>query len=456
MNIDLDNIKELHFIGIGGIGMSSMAFVLLERGYKITGSDQKITPICERLIEKGAIINAPQNKNNINNPDLIVYTDAIGENNEEYIAAKESNIPMVDRATFLGLLMKKYQNSIAITGTHGKTTTTSMLATIYKHSALKPTILIGGNLDEIGGNALVGEHDIFIAESCEYKGNILKYFPTTAVVLNIDEDHLDYYKSIYHIEETFMKFVSNLKEDSTLIINNDENNLMQIKESAPGKVITFSIYRESDFRATDIKYDSEGYVSYNLLFQDKLYPVSLNVMGLHNVLNSLAAIATAYSTGLTIEEIIKNIGYYHPVHQRLELLGKKNGVTVMDDYAHHPTEIMASLNAVKNMPNKRIYCVFQPHTYTRTKILLNGFADAFRLADKVVVIDIYAAREKDNHEVHSRDLVEAMVDRGVDCHYFPGFDEALVFLKEELRPDDLFITMGAGDVNKLAHMYLED
>lgn len=455
MKINFENIKEIHFIGIGGIGMSSMARVLLDRGYKVTGSDRSITPICEHLIEHGAKITAPQSKDNIKNQDLIVYTDAISEDNEEFVAAKQSGIQMIDRASFLGALMDRYKKSYAITGTHGKTTTTSMLATIFKHSDFKPTILLGGNLDEIGGNVLVGEHDVILCEACEYKGNILKYHPTTAVVLNIDEDHLDYYKSLEHIEETFIEFIKNLKPNSHLIINGDEASLKRIRDAHDGKTITFGIHKPADFRATNIKYDEHGFVSYDLLFEGKTYPISMKVMGVHNVLNSLAAIATAHDAGLSIEVIIDAISKYKSVHQRLEFLGEKNGVTVMDDYAHHPTEIMASLNAVKNMNKKRVFCVFQPHTYTRTKILLNGFADAFKLADEVVVIDIFAAREVDTLGVHSRDLVEKMNERGISCKYFPGFDEALEFLKGELKPGDLFITMGAGDVNKLAKMYLK-
>lgn len=455
MKINFENINEIHFIGIGGIGMSSMARVLLEKGYKVTGSDRNITPICELLIANGAQISAPQSADNIKNPDLIVYTDAISDDNVEFVAAKNSGVQMIDRASFLGILMEQFKKSYAITGTHGKTTTTSMIATIFKHSDFKPTILLGGNLEEIGGNVLVGDSDVMLCEACEYKGNILKYNPTTAVVLNIDEDHLDYYKSLEHIEETFIEFIKNLKPGSHLIVNGDEASLKRIRDAHDGKVITFGVHRPADFRATNINYDKYGFVDYDLLFEGKSYPISLQVMGLHNVLNSLAAIATAYDAGLEIEEIVSALEKYKSVHQRLELLGEKDGVTVMDDYAHHPTEIMASLNAVKNMNKNRIFCVFQPHTYTRTKILLNGFADAFKLADEVVVIDIYAAREVDTLGIHSRDLVEKMSDRGINCKYFPGFDEALEFLKDELQPGDLFITMGAGDVNTLAHMYLE-
>lgn len=454
MNIDFNNIKEIHFIGIGGIGMSAIAEVLLSRGYKITGSDRTINEMCKKLILQGAKVTAPQSKYNIKNPDLIVYTDAISEDNEELIAARNSGVPVIDRASVLGQLMKLYKSSIAITGTHGKTTTTSMLATIFHHTSLKPTILVGGNLDEIGGNVLVGEHDVILCESCEYKGNILKYFPTTAVVLNIDEDHLDYYKSIYDIEQTFVKFISALDDDSTLIINVDEANLIEIKRAAKGKVLTFGVYQPADFRGIDVKYDEFGFASYKVVYKQEEYPVQLPVMGLHNVLNSLAAIATAVNAGLDIREVVSAIEHYKPVHQRLEKLGVRNGITVMDDYAHHPTEIMASLSALKNAHYKRVFCVFQPHTYTRTKILLQGFADSFKLADEVVVIDIYAAREVDKKEVHSRDLVEAMVERGIHCKYFPGFNEALVFLNENLREGDLFITMGAGDVNTLAKMYL--
>lgn len=455
MDIDFKKIKEIHFIGIGGIGMSAIAEVLMSRGYKITGSDMRMSPICERLIKDGAEIHVPQSRANIKNPDLIVYTDAISEDNEELIAARKSGIQVVDRASVLGNIMKLYKNSIAITGTHGKTTTTSMLATIFHHTQLKPTILVGGNLDEIGGNVLVGDRDLLLCESCEYKGNILKYYPSTAVVLNIDEDHLDYYKSIYEIENTFIKFIEKMDENSLLIINADEANLIKIKNAAKGRVWTFGLHQNADFRAFDLKFDKAGYPSYKLKYKDQVYEVNLPVMGTHNVLNSLAAIATSVSVGLTVEEAVSEISQYKAVHQRLEKLAEINGITVMDDYAHHPTEIMASLNAVKNAHYNRVFCVFQPHTYTRTKILLNGFADSFKLADEVVVVDIYAAREVDKKEVHSKDLVKAMEERGIHCHYYPDFEGALSFLEDNLRPGDLFITMGAGDVNTLAKMYIE-
>lgn len=449
------NARHYHFIGIGGISMSGMAEILLKEGHKVSGSDRTMTPILDHLSGIGAEVHVPQSRDNIHQPDFVIYTDAISEDNEELLEAKRRQLPLLDRATFLGQLMERYGASIAVSGTHGKTTTTSMLATIFQHHTIRPTILLGGELDAIGGNVLVGDHDILLSEACEYKGNILKYHPTTAVILNIDEDHLDYFKSMEHIESTFVEYVKGLPKDATVIINNDEANLVKVREASPGKVITFSIHRPSDFQATAIHYDDAGRAAFDLMSQGKRYPVHLSVMGVHNVLNALAALATAWHTGVPIEDGIRAIETYTPVHRRLELIGVKDGVTVMDDYAHHPTEIMATLAALRNATKGRIYCVFQPHTYTRTKILLKGFADAFKHADHVGVLDIYAAREKDLHEVHSMDLMSAMIDRGTDCDYFSSFEDALSTLREELLPGDVFITMGAGNVNELSRMFLE-
>ncbi|MDO5716411.1 MAG: UDP-N-acetylmuramate--L-alanine ligase [Tissierellia bacterium] len=456
MEIHLEEIQQIHFIGIGGISMSAMAEILLKEGHQVSGSDRSMTPLLEHLQSLGATIHCPQQRENIKNPDLVIYTDAIGADNEELLEAQRRNLPLMDRASFLGVLMKTYEKSIAVSGTHGKTTTTSMLATIFKHSTIQPTIMLGGEADDIGGNVLVGSHDIVLSEACEYKANILKYHPTTAVVLNIDEDHLDFFKSIEDIERTFISYVQSLDSTSTLIINNDESNLKNIKKSAPGKVLTFSIHRTSDYRGTNISYDEQGHVRYMLLYRGNKYPVRLQVMGIHNILNSLAAIATAHHIGVSLEDAIFAMEQYRPVHRRLEFLGEKDGIKVMDDYAHHPTEIMATLSALRNTAKGKIYCVFQPHTYTRTKILLQGFADAFKLADHVVVLDIYAAREKNLNEIHSMDLVNAMKNRGTLAVYYPDFETALDHLREELRPGDLFITMGAGNVNILSQMYLQN
>ena len=431
--------KHVHFIGIGGISMSGLAEILLSKGYRVTGTDTKYNhPIIKRLESLGAQIYINHHKDNIIGADLIIYTDAISQENEELKAAFESGVETVDRATFLGALMKNYSHSIAISGTHGKTTTTSMLATITNHGILDPTVLLGGQLDEIGGNVKLGSDDYIITEACEYKANILKYFPTTAIILNIDEDHLDYFKDLNHIVDTFVTYAKNLKEDSKLIINIDDPYAERVIKATKANVITFGIDRECDFKAENIKFTEEGYPTYTLNIKgQELWPVKLQVMGKHNIYNSLAAIATAYIHGIKMEDIIERISLYTGVHRRLELKGFINGVKVVDDYAHHPTEIEATLEAINNTSKGSIYCIFQPHTFSRTKILLDSFSKAFKNADKVIITDIYAAREYDNGEIHSRDLANAVNRKSGNAIYISTFEEIEDYLLKNTKDGDI-------------------
>lgn len=449
--------KHVHFIGIGGISMSGLAEILLSKGYRVTGTDTKYNhPIIKRLESLGAQIYINHHKDNIIGADLIIYTDAISQENEELKAAFESGVETVDRATFLGALMKNYSHSIAISGTHGKTTTTSMLATITNHGILDPTVLLGGQLDEIGGNVKLGSDDYIITEACEYKANILKYFPTTAIILNIDEDHLDYFKDLNHIVDTFVTYAKNLKEDSKLIINIDDPYAKRVIKATKANVITFGIDRECDFKAENIKFTEEGYPTYTLNIKgQELWPVKLQVMGKHNIYNSLAAIATAYIHGIKMEDIIERISLYTGVHRRLELKGFINGVKVVDDYAHHPTEIEATLEAINNTSKGSIYCIFQPHTFSRTKILLDSFSKAFKNADKVIITDIYAAREYDNGEIHSRDLANAVNKKSGNAIYISTFEEIEDYLLKNTKDGDIILTMGAGNVYLIGESILK-
>lgn len=438
---------RVHFIGIGGISMSGLAEILLSEGYIVTGSDAKDSLIIERLKNLGAEIYINHAESNVNGADLVIYTDAISKDNEELVKAYSLGVPVIDRATFLGALMKNYKNSIAVSGTHGKTTTTSMLSTILNRSTLNPTILLGGQLDEIGGNVKLGSKEYILTEACEYKGNILKYFPTMAIILNVDADHLDYFKNMDHILDTFVSYGKNLSQDSYLLINGDDKGSKKIISSTKAKVITFGINGDFDYVAENIIFSEEGYPSYNLKIKGYgLYSIKLSVMGIHNVYNSLASICAAHIYGIPMEDIQKNISLYTGVHRRLELKGLYNGVKIIDDYAHHPTEIRATLKALKNSTTGDIYCVFQPHTYTRTKLLLNSFAEAFADADKVIITDIYAAREKDNGLIHSKDLAHAIFDKGSDVVYLATFDEVEAFLLSHAKENDIILTMGAGNV----------
>ncbi len=449
--------NHVHFIGIGGISMSGLAEILLTEGYKVSGSDTSNSYIIERLKKLGAHIHIGHSKDNIKDADLVVYTDAISDDNEELLEALNNNIPTVDRAAFLGAIMKNYTNSIAVSGTHGKTTTTSMLATIFNRSTLNPTILLGGQLNEIGGNVKLGSKDYILTEACEYKGNILKYYPTMAIILNMEEDHLDYFKNIDHIVDTFVEYSKNIQPEGYLIINIDDINAQKVINNTKANVITFGIEKNAHYTAENISFSPEGYPNFMLNIKGKaLYPIQLNVMGKHNIYNALASIAASHALGIPIETIIEAIENYKGVQRRLELKGIKNGIKIIDDYAHHPTEIKASLEALQNSTNGHIWCVFQPHTYTRTKLLLDSFTESFSNADKVIIPDIYAAREKDTGLIHSTDLVNALVKNGIDAKYISSFKEIENYLSDNAKSGDVIITMGAGNVYTIGESLLKN
>ena len=446
-NLDNPIYSKVHFIGIGGISMSGLAKILLNNKFIVSGSDTNNSPKITELISLGARVSIGHSKNNIQGADLVIYTDAIPPDNEELLAAIESNAQVVDRAKFLGSIMKNYKHSIAVSGTHGKTTTTSMIATVMNHSNLDPTILLGGELDDIGGNIKLGSNDYLLTEACEYKANILKYFPTMAIVLNIDEDHLDFFKSISHIKDTFRSFLMNLDGDGYALLNLDDPNIRAICDNLKSKVISFGIEEESDYMAKNIKFDTSGYPEFDVFFKGHfILNIKLRVMGVHNIYNSLAAIAACHIIGIEYSHIKTYISAYTGVHRRLELKGFLDGIRIMDDYAHHPTEIKASLDALKKSTSEKIYCIFQPHTFTRTKILLNSFSEAFKDADKVIIADIYAARETDNGEIHSRDLAKIIKEKGTDAIYLSSFDEIESYILKEASNHDLVITMGAGNI----------
>lgn len=456
-NIHSHNFSHVHFIGIGGISMSGLAEILLENGYKVSGSDIKPSVTLKRLEKKGAIINIGHKRENIKDADLVVYTDAISKDNPELLEALEKNISTVDRGTFLGEIMKLYKNSIAVSGTHGKTTTTGMLSVIFNDSSLDPTILLGGELDQIGGNVKIGNGEILLTEACEYKGNILKFFATIGIILNIDADHLDYYEGLDHIIDTFSEFANSIPQNGHLIVNADDNNIKRSISKAKCNVITFGINNEAHYKARNIIFNDGGFPTFELVVNNKeYYNVSLNVMGIHNIYNSLAAIAAAHICGISMNLIIKSLNKYTGTHRRLEYKGVFNGATIIDDYAHHPTEVKASLSALRNSSSGRIICLFQPHTYTRTKAFLKEFASSFDAADKVIITDIYAAREKDNGMVHSKDLANELVKNGVSAEYLGSFEELEDYIRENTSEDDIIVTMGAGDIYKVGEMILKE
>lgn len=455
-SIDDHKYNHIHFIGIGGVSMSGLAEILLEEGYKVSGSDMNDGLIIERLRNLGADIYIGHDKDNIKDVDLVIYTDAISSDNEELLEAINKGIETIDRATFLGGIMKNYKNSIAVSGTHGKTTTTSMIATILNNSNLNPTVLLGGYLDDIGGNVKIGDREILLTEACEYKGNILKFYPNTAVILNIEEDHLDYFKDIDHIVNTFIQYSKNINENGNLIINIDDENASKIIENTKANVITIGINNKAYYTAENISFTSNGFPRFMLRVNcSSIYPVNLGVMGVHNIYNALASIAVADSLGIPMDTIISSLEKFKGTHRRLEFKGFLNGVKIIDDYAHHPTEIKASLRALRNSTKNRIWCIFQPHTYTRTKLLLDSFAESFGEADEVIIPDIYAAREKDNGIIHSTHLVEALLKNGIDAKYISSFENIEKYILNNAKKGDIVVTMGAGNVNRIGEELLK-
>ena len=449
-NINDENYSHIHFIGIGGISMSGLAEILLSKNFTVSGSDIKENNILSRLEGLGAKIYIGQVGENLEEDvDLVIYTDAIRDDNDELKTARAREIKTIDRATFLGALMRNYKQSIAVSGTHGKTTTTSILSTILSHSQIDPTILLGGQLKEIGGNVKLGKKDCLLTEACEYKGNILKYFPSIAIIMNMDEDHLDYFKSIDHIVDTFAVFASNIEEDGYLIINGDDINKDRVIEATGAKVLSFGLEGNPSYKAENIEY-LEGSSKFDLYYQGEFVDnFTVNIIGRHNIYNSLAAIAGAHTFGLSLDFIKENIAMYTGVGRRLEFKGFYKGIKVLDDYAHHPTEINVTLKALKESIKSRgeIYCIFQPHTFTRTQKLFNNFAQAFKYADHVVITDIYAARELDDGSVHSQDLVAAIDN--TDAIYLEGFSDIKDFILKEAVENDIVITMGAGNIFEL-------
>lgn len=454
-NLIKDKDKIVHFIGIGGISMSGLAEILLDYGYRVSGSDRAESNITHKLEKHGAKIFVGHNAKNVQGSNLVVYTAAISEDNPELLEAKRLNIPLMDRAEFLGYIMKGYSKGVAVSGTHGKTTTTSMLSMILLNAGLDPTIMVGGELDAIGGNVKPGSSDYFVTEACEYKGSFLKFNPYVGIILNVDADHLDYYKDINEIYDTFLKFAQIIPEDGVLIGWAEDERVNKIMNEVKCGKISYGL-NSGDYRAKDITYDERGCASFTASYKEEdLGLFNLSVPGEHNVLNSLASIACAHYFGVSYESMKHSLYEYTGTHRRFEKKGTKNGVTVIDDYAHHPTEIRATIKAAGNYPHKRFYCVFQPHTYSRTITLFDEFSNAFNGVDKLILADIYAAREKDTGIVNSSMLCDAISSKGVDVRYMDSFDKILEALREELQEGDILITMGAGDVYKIGEDFLK-
>ncbi|MCI8814002.1 MAG: UDP-N-acetylmuramate--L-alanine ligase [Lachnospiraceae bacterium] len=454
--IDFKRPLHVHFIGIGGISMSGLAEILLHKNFQVSGSDAHESPLTKKLKEKGATIFIGQRASNIDDSmELVVYTAAIHPDNPEYACVVEKGIPMLTRAELLGQIMANYDMPIAVSGTHGKTTTTSMVSHILLEGGCDPTVTVGGILPAIGGNIRVGNSGNFVTEACEYTNSFLSFFPKISIILNMDADHLDFFRDIDHIRQSFRQFAQLLPEDGCLIINSDTPEYETITEGLPCEIITYGLERPGRYTASSILFDEKGNPSFTCLKDGQpLGDFTLSVPGRHNVSNALAAIALGQKLGLSADVIRNGLSGFPGTDRRFQQKGVVGGVTIIDDYAHHPTEIRATLASARNYPHRKLWCAFQPHTYTRTHALLNDFAEALTLADHIVLADIYAAREKNNIGITSMDLQKKIQELGTCCEYFPTFDEIENYLLENCEKGDVLITMGAGDIVKVGENLL--
>lgn len=444
----------IYFIGIGGISMSALAEIMIGEGVKVSGSDRSNSHIIKKLESLGAIVHISHESKNITDDiDLVVYTSAISNDNPELLRAQELNLNIMDRAEFLGLIMKNYSHAVCVSGTHGKTTTTGMLSSILIETDMKPTIFLGGEMDSMGGNLLRGSYDLMITEACEYKRNFLKFNPTMEIILNIDEDHLDYYKDLADIESAFVEYSEKIPETGHLIVNERHKELFKHLKC---NVITFGPNNNADYYPENISLLPAP--SYDLMHNgEKITEISLNVFGEHNILNSIAAAAACLSLEVNKDTVKSGLFDFKGTHRRYEYKGELNGASIIDDYAHHPSEMKATLKTAKSYAAGKVITVFQPHTFTRTKKLLKEFAEALTYTDEAILLDIYAARELNTGEIHSKDILTKMNDiHAKDGYYAESFQAAADLIKSLAQEGDIIITMGAGNVNDVAELLLNN
>lgn len=446
----LSNVKSIHFIGIGGSGMCPMAQILNSRGYNITGSDNYISDTLESLMQKGVKVFLEHKKENINGADLIVYSAAIKEDNPEIIAAKEKNVPYIERSVALGLLCDKYKNLIAVSGTHGKTTTTAMITQTLVNGNVDPSAIIGGKLPLLGGNSRIGKSETIVCEACEYVDSFLQMHPAIAVITNVDADHLDYFKTLDNIIKSFNKFAN--QTTNLIVVNGDDKNTMKSVQGMHLPIVTFGLGNHNDYYADEITKFNGAFDKFAVYKnRKKLLEIELSVPGEHNIYNALATVVVADLMGVDAKVISKSLHEFSGVHRRFEILGRPGGVTVADDFAHHPTEIRATLTAAKDMGFKKVRAVFQPHTYSRTQTFLNEFAEVLSIADEAVVSEILAVREENVYNIYAEDLVKK-IENGKCIH---TFEEIAEYIEKNAEPGDLVITMGGGNVYRCANMILE-
>ncbi len=445
------NGKKIHFIGIGGVSMSGIAEMVNSMGAIVTGSDISESKITNHLKDLGFQVLYGHHPELVAESDIVVYTAAIPENDPERIQASELKKEAYERAEFLGKLTKLYKNCLCISGTHGKSTTTGMVSMIFLEAKKNPTIQIGAIMKEIHSTSYIGGHEYLIMEACEYVDSFLHFHPTAEIITNIDNDHLDYFHNLENIKNSFHKYTNLLPQNGYLIINKDDENSKDIEENTQAKVITYGLTNDADYIAKNIQKNEMGHYSFDIYKHHGFYlHIDLNISGKQNIYNALAATALC-SEYIEKEQIKKGLEKYQGVERRFEYIGEYHHAKIYDDYAHHPTEILSTLNSVKEMKYHESWAIFQPHTYSRTKEHLEEFAEVLSKFDHIIIATIYGAREINHFDINENMLVEQIKRQNQNVCYIDSFDNIVTFLKENVKENDMIITIGAGPVNKIAY-----
>lgn len=448
-------VRRIHFVGVGGAGMSGLAEVLLGAGYQVTGCDIRYSPVIARLEEKGLSFVKDHAAEHVDDCDMVIYTAAVKKDlHPETVRAAQRNLPVLSRAELLGRVLARAEHSVAIAGTHGKTTTTAMIGVILKDAKMDPTILVGGDVPAIGGNARIGARHYMVTEACEFENSFLTLRPEVGLILNIDDDHLDFFKNMEGVVQGFREFIGRIKPDGILITSGDNEYTRQVAESARVGVETFGLGPGNVWRAASVGFrPGTAYPVFDLLRADRrLTTVELGTPGEHNVQNALAAAAAAFWLGVAVGDIADSLHQFRGVHRRFEFLGRCNGASVIDDYAHHPTALRYTIETARRFRPQRLYVVFQPHLFSRTLYSRREFVGALALADETVLLNIYAARERDTGQVTASDLVLDIKALGAAAVHMPSHAEAAAYLRSRVGPGDMVLTVGAGDVDKVGHL----
>ena len=457
MEFNLKDYKHIYMVGIGGISMSGIAEILKNWNYQVSGSDSTRSSQTDWLENNGIHVNIGQTEDNITDDiDLIVYTAAVKKDNPELVKARELNILTVERGFFLGQITKLFKNTIGIAGTHGKTSTTSMVASAFLEAGYDPSIQVGAYLKRINGNYKVGNSDYFIIEACEYCESYLNFYQKSAIVLNIDDDHLDYFKNIENIQHSFEKYVAKLPSDGVLILNRDDERCYSLRNNTKAKVITVGRNKDADWTYTNLTFDDNGFPTYEAVKNgDVKGTISLKVAGIHNVFNSLCCIALCDEYGIDIKIVNTALQTFDGAARRLEYKGMFNGAKVFDDYGHHPTEIMATVNGIKNKKYNESWVVFEAHTYSRLQAHLKEFASALINFDHIIIINTYAARETNVYNITEEDLIKEINNLGKDAIHIKEHNDVVNYLKNNVKNNDLILTLGAGNVTEIATLLVK-